>query len=76
MSFIKLSSRLINPAYISSILLRENKYVIKMLHVDIQGSSLFGSGSIESTNEIIICKKEDPQDYGVMNNWINQETKK
>ena len=75
MNFIALSSRLINPSYISSIILRENRYTINMLHFDIKGSMLFGSGYLDSDNEITICKKEDPQDYGVMSNWINQQTK-
>ena len=75
MSFIKLSSRLINPAYISSIILKENMYTIKMLHFDMSGFTLFGSGSLSTHSDIHICKKKDPQDYGVMSNWINQQTK-
>lgn len=75
MNFITLSSRLINPSYISSIILKENMYTIKMLHFDMSGFTLFGSGSFCTHSDIHICKKRDPQDYGVMSNWINQQTK-
>jgi hypothetical protein len=75
MNFIALSSRIINPSYISSIILKENMYTIKMLHFDMSGFMLFSSGSLNTQSDIHICKTRNPQDYGVMSNWINQQTK-
>jgi len=66
---------MINPAYISSIIMKENKYTVKMLHFDIKGSMLFGSGGISSDNTIMICNETQPQDYAVMKRWIDQVTK-
>lgn len=70
MKFIRLSNRMINPSYITSIILKENMYTIKMLHGDMSGFMIFGAGSFSTHSDIHICKKKDPQDYGVMSNWI------
>uniref|UniRef100_A0A6C0KT49 Uncharacterized protein n=1 Tax=viral metagenome TaxID=1070528 RepID=A0A6C0KT49_9ZZZZ len=75
MNFIRLSNRIINLSYISSIIIKENRYTIKMLHFDMSGVMLFASGSLSTDSDIHICRKKDPQDYGVMSNWINQQTK-
>jgi hypothetical protein len=39
------------------------------------GFMLFSSGSLDTRSDIHVCKKRDPQDYNVISNWINQETK-
>ena len=46
-----------------------------MLHFDIKGSMLFGSGYLDSDNEITVCNETQPQDYAVMKRWIDQVTK-
>lgn len=76
MSFIKLSSIIINTSKISSINIYNNKYYINIGLQDIDGFFMFGSGHISSTSKsIIICEKLHTDDYNIINKWINTVTK-
>jgi hypothetical protein len=70
--FIKLSFIILNKNLINTIRIHPNKYHIYTMENNINGVMLFGSGKIDSNPEkIVICEKQDPEDYKIISNWIN-----
>lgn len=76
MTFIKLSTVVINSSKIKTILMKNNKYHIDLLHPRLFGIFFYGSGGISSErNHIEICKQDHTDDYNIITNWINTNTK-
>ena len=76
MTFIKLSTTILNTTKISSIRTQNDKYYINMLHTSISGIYLGLYGSISSyQNQFIVCKQIHKDDYNIMTNWINTHAK-
>jgi hypothetical protein len=65
--FINLTSTIINTARISQILIKPNQYQINLITNKFEGSMYFVNSSME---EITVCKKENPQDYKSVSDWI------
>lgn len=73
--FIKLTNLVININYIQSIVVKPNKYYIKVVSNTFDGSywtfAGFGIGSISSYHsEIEVCKTENSSDYKIISDWI------
>jgi hypothetical protein len=78
--FIKLTDMVLNTHNITKILIKPSKYHIVINDVK-QGGSLWlvagsGFGSIDTNSTIYttICKKENPEDYKNISNWIESAT--
>ena len=70
--FIKLTPHIIHKNLISSINIKQNKYIIYILEYNINGIILHGSGGIISRPEKFeVCEKENPIDYKIISNWID-----
>jgi hypothetical protein len=74
--FIKLTSRIINTSQISSIYLDikkvPKKITINMIPSDLTGFILYGTGHIWTRDPSInICEEKNPQDYSIIDQWIN-----
>jgi len=70
--FLKLSKCVINTQLIRYILIKPTKYAFKLMSGSVQGYWMFGSGSISTDNPyIIVCEKEDPEDFKIVSKWIN-----
>jgi len=68
MSFLRLRSCIINTSKISSIVIKEDKYIINldMIHF------IFGSGYLDSNGIISEVHKEtDRSDYETISKWID-----
>lgn len=72
MKFIRLTNFIINPLQLSMIVVKENKYYIHMMRN--KGTILFGSGGFEC-DEIEVCKKNNPDEYKTISEWIDQNAK-
>ena len=71
MSFIKLTSMIINTKYITTILLKPSKYYIYIANHNINGFMLLGSGGLNSgKTEIKVCANKNPVDYKTVSDWI------
>ena len=71
MKFIRLSTMLINPSAIRSIILGNARFTLRFTSERTEGLLLFGSGMIESKGlELVFDKKEHPSDYDVIQSWI------
>jgi hypothetical protein len=72
--FLKLSNRIINTAFIQRVEFDKDltKYTLHMAQIKLEGSLLFGSGSV-GTSELTIyaCKKEHPESYKAIKDWID-----
>ena len=76
MNFIKLSNIVINTRKIATIRIRPNKYYINVLDNASSGFILAGSGMINNSNNLVeICKKTNEDDYNIITQWINTQTK-
>ena len=71
-NFLKLYGRIINTNYIQHIL-HDNKLEIYRLYLIPQtnGTFIFGTGSINTNNEIYATKKDHPESYKAIDRWIN-----
>jgi len=70
--FIKLTSMIINKNLITSVFIKTNKYHIYTVENNINGYMLFGSGGSSSSPEkIVICQEKSPEDYKIINKWID-----
>jgi len=72
--FIKLTSLVINTSYISKIVINPNKYCIYMVKNEINGShTLFnaGAGLCSSKSHEIEIRDDDPINYNIISEWIN-----
>ncbi len=72
-AFLKLTSRIINVSHIVSISYHTpSKYNVFLSTINIHGMLIIGSGGIESDASCLtICKKENPEDYQIIHNWIH-----
>ena len=72
--FIKLSKCVINTQLIRYINVLPAKYEINFIASKFDGFWVFGSGNITSyDSRITICKKEDPDDFNYVSNWIKEQ---
>lgn len=72
MKFIRLSRFIINPLQISMFVVKENAY---HMHLNqISGAMILGSGTFYS-DTLNVYKDKDPEDYKVITEWIEQNTK-
>ena len=72
--FIKLSNYVINTQLIRYINVLPAKYEINFIAGKFDGFLIFGSGNITSyDSRITICKKEDPDDFKYISNWIKEQ---
>ncbi len=72
--FIKLSTRVVNSAFIRQIKIENNKYTIYLHNVDIHGFLIYGCGGVGSSNTYIeVCKNKNLSDYTTIHNWINNK---
>jgi len=75
MKFLKLTNVIINTSHINKIIMKDNKYFIEFNRLHIDGSFLLGSGGISSvTDDLLICKKNDYNDYLTLSLWIDKLT--
>ena len=76
MKFLKLSKVFINPNAITKITFSNNRYNgecinIHLKHLNINGSFFLYVGNISSTDNLItISKKDNENDYNVVNEWL------
>jgi hypothetical protein len=72
MTFLKLSSAIINTRYIKFIDFSNKKYIIHTIDHVIDGCSFFGFGLFDSSNsKAVVCPEKNPEDYITVQNWIN-----
>jgi hypothetical protein len=73
--FIKLTNIVINSCKIITINHTGSKYYVQTCaHALPYGMFFFGSGFLETVNSntfITICKNEHPNDYQIMEKWVN-----
>ena len=71
-NFLKLYGRIINTNYIQHIL-HDKKLEIYHLYLIPQTNCtfIFGTGSIDTNNEIYMTKKDHPECYKIVDRWIN-----
>jgi hypothetical protein len=74
MNFIRLSNMVINASKISTIVMAKNKFGIYLLDKEVYTSAVsVGPPTIHLNHMYVeICKKKQPCDYMVMNQWINE----
>ena len=74
MTFLKLSNIIINTSKITTIRKYNNIYRINILHFDISGFILAGSGHVGSSsyNIIEVCKVKQPEDHNIITEWIDK----
>jgi hypothetical protein len=73
MNFIRLSNMVINTSKISTIVMEKNKFNIYLLDKEVYRSPVsVGPPTIHLNHMYVeICKKKQPCDYLVMEQWIN-----
>jgi hypothetical protein len=72
MTFLKLSSSIINTRYIKFIDFSNKKYIIHTIDQVNDGCFFFGFGLFESSNsKAVVCPEKNPQDYIALQTWIN-----
>lgn len=73
MSFIRLSTMLINPSCIQTVRMYQDMYYISMQR-EVSGWMLAGSGIVSShSHRIEICKQSHEADYKVITEWIEKQ---
>jgi hypothetical protein len=77
MNFIRLSNMVINTSKISTIVMAKNKFNIYLLDKEVYKSTVsVGPPTIHLNHMYVeICKKKQPQDYLVMERWVNENTR-
>ena len=71
--FIKLSLAIINTSHISTIINKNDKYLLYFSISRIDGLFIFGGGNITSNvHKIEICKKENSDEYKIISDWIEK----
>jgi hypothetical protein len=78
--FIKLTNMLINPNNIHGILIKPNKYIIRIISKSLQGNSwscgAFGLGTLSTLQDnydMEVCENKNPIDYKIVSEWINNQ---
>jgi hypothetical protein len=79
MSFLRLSSVIVNTRYINRINVNPSGYSIHLMNThsgDIVGSALFFWGSSSSDKVIDIDSVEQKEDYDIITNWVQEVSQK
>ena len=72
-SFLKFSKFIINTKHITCVLRESNAYQIQFSDHKIDGFLIFGGGGVSSDNRVLkICKDADPNDYAIIEKWVNE----
>jgi len=71
-NFLKVTGRIINTNYIQYAFHDKTleKYSLFLIP-QVNGTFIFGTGSIDTNNEIYATKKEHPESYEAIDRWIN-----
>jgi hypothetical protein len=73
--FLKLRNIIINVNHIRFISFQSKKYKIDFAANCFNGYWMLGSGQVNSSNyELNICEKEDPEDYKIVTEWVNNNS--
>lgn len=67
--FLKLSSCIINTKYIQKIIIKPDKYYIKLMSNGISGGMFYFTST---ENEIKICANKNSLDYRILQDWIKK----
>lgn len=74
MRFLKLKDIVINTRHIKYINIQPKKYVINLGQYN-YGGFFFGTGPIAcNPKNITVCAKNDPEEYAIVNQWLNTLT--
>ncbi len=79
MSFLRLSSVIINTRYINRINVNPSGYSIHLMDTysgDIMGSGVFFWGSCSSDKVIYINSVEQKEDYEIIKDWVQELSQK
>jgi len=71
MTFLRLSSHLINISKISHISIKDSMYSINITSNNPIGFMIAGSGFLNCEDKLDIHKDKDPEDYKVVSKWID-----
>jgi hypothetical protein len=77
MSFVKISSMVINPRCITKIMINSSEYHIHLnskTNWSIGGSAIIFWGNSDDEEVVKICSKERPEDYELVSKWIKKNT--
>ena len=77
-SFIRLTTVVLNTAGIRKIEIIPNKYIVHTSPMgEFSGMVVVGTGYISSDTDgrYVICRKRDPQDFHMMETWIDRLNK-
>lgn len=71
-NFLKLYGRVINTNYIQHVLYDKKleKYSLFLIP-QVNGVFIFGTGSIDTNNEIYVTKDQHEDSYKIVERWIN-----
>lgn len=76
MSFLKLSSYVINLSKVSHISIKEGLYHINITENNVSGFMLAGSGYVSNTeHNLSVCKDKNREDYDIVSKWIDNLNK-
>ncbi len=74
--FIKLGKFIVNTSTIKYVTVEESKYYVTLLTPDINGFTIFGSGSLSSHDDYItVCAEKNADSYKTLTEWIQTVTK-
>ena len=72
-NFIRLAKMVINTRKINTIDILPTKYIMYLNNKNVEGWFFGFAGTIESNeNTVEICKHNHPDDYKIVEKWINQ----
>ena len=75
MTFLKLSSLVINTSKITFVKVLEKKYQINMVSSTLEGAFLVGIGRIDSSTTMIeVCKEKHTGDFDTVTRWIDSKS--
>ena len=71
--FLRLKTVVINTAHINKITIKPHMYYIHMNRPYNNGFMLLGGGGFNTDyDRFDICKKNDPEEYHIVSNWLNE----
>ena len=73
--FLRFNQFVLNPRFITKIIIEPNKYSITMCGEGIRGGAISGSGWLESASSLIeVDKNKNPICYEQIRKWIDDVT--
>lgn len=76
MTFLRLSSNIINISKITHLSIKDGMYSINIASNKPNGFMIAGSGFLHcDDNKLDVYKDKDPKDYEVVSNWIDNLNK-